>query len=91
MRTTARTTIRRRTKRFEQVLQEAKNVTCYSLSNGFVGSPMREDDPDLIMPPRDWLRRELDRFDFARLLHGAGNRYILHVHGNLWYEFEVES
>lgn len=53
---------------------------------------MREDNPNAIMHPREWLKRELERFRFAKLQKkGNGAVYIVHVHGNLWYEFESEE
>lgn len=80
-------TIRRGTKRFDQVLGTAKNIVCLSLSNNFVAQPLMPSE----MSPREWIRRELDRFDWAMLRDRGDGSYCVKVHGNLWYEFEVEA
>lgn len=82
-------TIRRGTKQFERALDSATGIRSYSLGDGFVGKNMDEDNPALICSPREWLRRELERFRFAKLQHMGASRYTLHVHSNLWYEFDA--
>ena len=82
--------IRRGTKLFETVLNTAINIRCFSLENSFIGHEMREDNPNLVIPPRAWLRKELERFNFAKLQQHGDGTYVLYVHSNLWYEFRTE-
>lgn len=84
--------VRRGTKEFNKALDSAVEINCYSLGTGFIAEQMRDDDSRLIIPPRQWLRHELERFDFAKLRQKVGtDQYVLHVHGNLWYEFRADA
>ena len=85
--------IAKNTKRARSIVQGAHDVRCYSLNNNFTGTPMSAD------PVRRDERGEIIACTQAEALtaHLAGRhsylhakengRYVIHVHGNLWYEF----
>ena len=83
-------TIARSSKKFEHALEHAENVRVYTLDNGFTGKELTDDNPNKLMPVRDWLRRELSTFSFAKLRLMADGTYQLKVHGNCWYTFEAK-
>lgn len=92
-------TIRRNTHRAQQVIDNARDIRCYSLSNGFSGAPL-VDRPMIYGIPREgenfrplvevsqkgFLRHELENRSTTLSDRGNG-RYTIHVHSNLWYEF----
>lgn len=82
-------TVRRGTRRFTEVLENAHNVRVFSLHNSFRGVELKEGNPDLVCPPREHLAYELRTFNFAKLKDDGNGHYSVDVHSNLWYEFEV--
>ena len=82
-------TIRKGTKAFERVLTNAKDVVVYTLSDGFRGSRLQEGDPNLIAPPVEILRKKLCDHD-TKLTSVGNNKYRIHVHSNLWFDFVSE-
>lgn len=93
-------TIPKNTKRAKQVLASARNIRSYSLSDNFSGRPLSE-DPVIWGGPvvnnqytklvhigqSDFLAYELRGLHTK--LTGESGRYCIHVHDNLWYEFEA--
>lgn len=84
-------TIPKNTKRAAEVIANAKNIVCYSLSNNFQPIFMDHDCPVwregklVYLPPKQFLINELSG-RHCKLSQYAGN-FTLHVHSNLWYEF----
>jgi hypothetical protein len=68
-------------KRFNAVLTNAEEVKRYDLDSSFVGVPTANVAPI----------NALERYNFAKLQHKEGNKYVVHVHSNLWYEFTSEG
>lgn len=71
-------TLRRGTKAHNTVLINARNVRCYSLSNGFTGRRAEDHTP----------AAAIERLDFAKLRTRPEGGYCVDVHNNLWYDFE---
>jgi len=76
-------TIRRTIQEHDHAISQARPDTmlCYSVENGFVGTPVRSFED---CHPRDVLRR----FRRAKL-QTDGKVFILSVHSNLWYTWPV--
>ncbi len=94
-------TIRKNTDRASKILDQARNIRCYSLNNNFSGEPLAEHPviwgeprpgenfrPLVEVSPIGFLRHELSGFRTKLSDRGNGN-YTIHVHSNLWYEFVV--
>lgn len=87
--------IRRNDKRIPEIIAAAKNVMVFSLSSHFTGRPMAEGpiDPDAWpreakhITQQEFLAKEYRLYRFARITR-EGSKYKLHIHSNLWYEFE---
>ena len=87
--------IRRNSKELPEIFARAKNIKVYSLDDCFVGKPLAEDpiDPEAWpkevkhTTPQDYLAKTFRGNHFARLSHNNGT-FTLHIHSNLWYEFE---
>jgi hypothetical protein len=87
--------IRRNSKDLPGIFARAKNIRVYSLDNYFVGKPMADDpiDPEAWpkevkhTTPQDYLAKEFRKFHFAKLSRNNGT-FTMHIHSNLWYEFE---
>jgi hypothetical protein len=77
---TAKVAIRKDTQAFRDAIALAKTVpvTCFSLSNYFRGSPTKCGIPAYDL---EGARTKLER---------EGNKFVLKVHGNLWYEWEAK-
>jgi len=71
-------TIRRKTKMFTEVLENAKEIYCYSLNNNFTGRLMNDTGHD--MPPQKRLAEELQKFNFAKLVDKGNGKYTVDVH-----------
>jgi len=78
------------------ILGKVKNVRVYSLSNNFSGEamaevPVRWRDNQLVNCTQpEVLTENLHSIRSARL-YNQGNHYVIHVHSNLWYEFESDG
>lgn len=83
-------TIRHGTKEFDSVLRKAENICCFSLSNNFVRSPLQEGDSELILPPREWLKKQSEDSS-SKLLEIGSGKYRLRIHSNLWYDFNTDA
>jgi len=81
-------TIKRNSKECKHILSLVKDVTCYTLGNGFRGVVLREGDPQLTRSPQETLRRELA--DGAGLTEQNGG-FTVHVHSNLWFSFRIDE
>ena len=81
-------------------IKAATNIRCYSLSNHFSGEPLaakpviwggpiiNNQYRDLVeVTQAEFLHREL--YQFRGKLSESNGHYTLHVHSNLWYEFEL--
>jgi len=87
--------IRRNSKELPEIFAKAKNIKVYSLDNYFVGKPLAEDPIDPEAWPKevkhtkqqDYLAKTFRETHFAELTRNNGT-FILHIHSNLWYEFE---
>ena len=74
------TTIRRNAKRIKNLGQNAKAITVYSLSNGFVGS---EIEADKVSDVAERIAADRDcRFS------DRNGKVCAHIHSNLWYEIQ---
>lgn len=62
----------------ESVFTNAKNARSFSLDNGFRGKEVSI----------EWVRKEFDTFNFAKLQSLGNGDYHVTVHGNQWYEFQ---
>lgn len=92
-------TIPKNTNKAKVAIATAQNIRCYSLSNNFEGNPISDnpvawvrkgtEKPILTsMTPNEFLANELyGEGHMHAKLSVAENRYTLHVHDNLWYEF----
>jgi len=81
-------TIKRNSKECKHILSLVKDVTCYTLGNGFHGALLKEGDPQLTRSPRETLQRELA--DGAKLTEHNGG-FTVHVHSNMWLSFRIEE
>lgn len=88
-------TIAKNTKKAQSLIENAKNIRCYSLNNDFTGH-------ELVSHPSVWeggkiinisqpefLRRELNGLHSKLTRYNDSGKYCIHVHSNLWYEFEA--
>jgi len=95
-------TVPKNTKRAKAAIAKAHNVRCYSLSNNFSGEPLAEKPliwggeirnncyTQLIPVSQSaFLARELNSRNV--MLSETNGHYTLHVHSNLWYEFEERA
>ena len=91
-------TIRKNTNKAKQLIANARNIRCYSLSNNFTGQPLAERprtwaptaNPAIIeVSQSEFLARELSD-PHVTLRQDLNGRYCIDVHSNLWYEFESE-
>jgi hypothetical protein len=92
-------TVPKNTRKAKQAIASARNITCYSLANCFRGEPLT-DSPVVWGGPivnnqyRELLHVSQAEF-LARELSGHGKltesngHFTLHVHDNLWYEFDA--
>ena len=86
-------TIRRNSKELLGIFQRARNIKAYSLDNGFIGREVTGEciDPgnwDNKVSPQEYLAKKFAQFNSNRLYSTAPGKYTLHIHSNLWYEFE---
>ena len=87
--------IRRNSKEIPEIFARAKNVKVYSQSNHFVGRSLADNPIDPEAWPKevkhttqqDYLAKTFRDTSFAELTRNNG-RFTLHIHSNLWYEFE---
>jgi hypothetical protein len=93
-------TIRKTTDHASKVIDGARNVRCFALSNNFSGEPLAEKPlilgemnpgdthrPLIAVAQQGFLRHEL-RTKTTKLTDSGHGRYTVHVHSNLWYTFE---
>jgi len=71
-------TIAKNTNRAKQAVANAKDIRCFSLNNNFSGMPLADQS----------LASEL-KSNRSRLTVSDNGRYTIHVHSNLWYEFQA--
>ena len=93
-------TITKTSHRASQVLQGARNIRCYSLSNNFSGEALAE-KPVIWGEPKPgehyrplvevsqvgFLRHELQSRS-TKLSDSGNGHYTIHVHSNLWFSFQ---
>lgn len=87
--------LRRNSKELPEIFAKARNVRVYSLDNCFAGKPMADDPIDPGAWPEevkhttqpDFLAKTFRKWNFASLTRNNGT-FTLHIHSNLWYEFE---
>lgn len=97
-------TIPKNSRRAKEVLAQARNIRVYSLSNCFHaqpitekpcvwGGPLLNDRYTELIPVSqgEFLAHELNGMKSTRLSHDGNDSYSIHVHDNLWYEFESET
>lgn len=79
-------TIRRNTKRYQQILETAMSCRCYSLNNYFNG----EDINELVLV--EYMTKD-GRFasSHSRLTDDGSGTYTLHIHSNLWFSFQAKA
>ena len=95
-------TIPKNTKRARNLLLNARNIRCYSLSNNFAGNPLADNPtvwgeakpgehyrPMIQVTQAEFLRRELVRSHGAKLTETGNGHYTIHIHSNLWFDFEA--
>lgn len=93
-------TIPKNSHRAQQVLDQARAIKCYSLSNNFIGQPLSDRPviwgeplpgesrrPLVEVSPIGFLRHELTGHGPKLKDEGAGH-FSIYIHSNLWYEFE---
>jgi len=86
-------TIKRNSTKLADIFANAKNVNGYSLDNGFIVRSITGDCVDPLNPngpqitPQEHLARKHAQFKTNKLYQRADGYYILHIHSNLWYEF----
>lgn len=86
---------RRNSKELPGIFKKAKNIKVFSLENYFIGKPLADDpiDPEAWpqetkhTTPQDYLAKTFRKYDFASVRRNDGH-FTLHIHQNLWYEFE---
>ena len=96
-------TVPKNTKRAKHVIENARNIKCFSLSNDFRGEPLADapmvwggevvnNQYTKLIPvtQAEFLARELNGHN-VKLIAGENGRYCIHVHSNLWYDFEVAA
>lgn len=87
--------IRRNSKELPEIFARAKNIKVYSLESYFVGKLLADDPIDPEAWPKevkyttqqDYLAKTFRKWNFASLTRNNGT-FTLHIHSNLWYEFE---
>lgn len=96
-------TIAKNTNRAKQVIANAHDVRCFSLSNNFSGTLL--DRPcvwcgpvvngrrtDLVrVSDGEFLLYQLNAFRGAKLSVNTDGKYHLTIHSNLWYEFSTHE
>jgi hypothetical protein len=94
-------TVPKNTNKAKQAIANARNIKCYSLSNSFSGQPLADspvvwDGPVVNCQYRNLLHVSQSEF-LARELAGhsklteSNGHFTLHVHDNLWYEFDTQG
>lgn len=88
--------IKRGTKRFNEVVEQARDIRIYSLDNHFSGIEAShlflwgdgEDGRRVIKPvtPPEFIKHELT-FPGSYLYEKGTGAYGVRIHSNLWYEF----
>jgi len=73
-------TIRKNTKRVEQIFTHINCCQVYCLNEGFRG---RDVDPQVA-------RNELREIG-SKLVYNGGDKYTVRVHSNLWYTFRSQG
>jgi len=73
-----KTIARNRTKLIDEIFRNATSCKVYTLDNGFRG---RDCDPE-------HAKKELNWFDFAKLVNAGPGEYQVRVHSNCWYEIK---
>lgn len=63
------------------VFARGTDARSFSLDNGFRGVPVS----------MEWVRKEFETFDFAKLTQRDDGLYEVHVTGRQWYEFTVPA
>ncbi len=92
-------TITKNTKKAKQLIENAHDVRCFSLSNNFSGTPLPKEchvwggpHRDLLtVSQQDFLAHELYISHSTKLRQMSDGRYIIYVHSNLWYEFNAQA
>lgn len=86
--------IRRNSKELGEIFRRAVDITAFSLDNNFIRREVKGEciDPgnwDNKVTPQEYLAKKFAQFNFTKLYQRDDGRYTLHIHSNLWYEFEV--
>lgn len=74
---------RNQRKKAEQIFNNAENIRAYDLSNGFRAEPCEREN----YKGENWLLKEWNDFNFAKLIQEGMNEYRLRVDSNCWYRF----
>lgn len=92
-------TIPKNTNKAKAIISNAHNVRCYALGNNFSGEPLAEKisiwgpmgtfTPVKYVTPAEYLALQLAESRSTKLSKTSNGSYILHVHSNLWYEFDT--
>ncbi|MFH2034577.1 MAG: hypothetical protein ABIJ26_07775 [Candidatus Margulisiibacteriota bacterium] len=77
------TTIRRNSKKANEIFDKATNIKSYTLENCFRGKQCEKIGYD----GQNWLKKDWERFSFAKLTTDKQGHYCLHIHSNCWAEF----
>ena len=72
----------------DAILNASHKFTVYSLSNSFNGELMDGRESN-ILPPADWMRKELKEGFGTKLTANGNGHFTIHVHSNLWFEFQI--
>jgi hypothetical protein len=88
----------KRNSKAHRIFQGAINCKVHSLDNGFIAKELAEYPID----PEKWMQGEVvhtNQSRFLQLEHDMhrhaylsyrDRHYVLHIHDNLWYEFDLE-
>lgn len=68
-------TIAKNTKKFRQVLENAKSITVYTLDNCFDGQPVEKISEQ--------------RIASGKMVQKSESQFTLHIHSNCWYKIEA--
>ena len=74
-----KTIAKNRTKAIDAIFAGVTKCSSYHLSDNFIGQDC----------PKDWARKQLDTFSFAKLTQSGPNTYTVQIHSNEWYELQT--
>lgn len=74
-------------KKAKQIFANARNIKAFTLENGFTGEPCNRED----YQGNNWLLKEWNTFNHARLIQEGNSKYCLRIHGSCWYNFTTKE